>query len=502
MLRNNIYKSLLEYDAQGMSSFHTPGHKNNFFKDLYKLDYTELLGTDDLYNPKKSILETEKKASEVFKSGCSLISAGGCTLCIKTMIALFCKYRSKIICSRMIHRSAVHAMAMLNLEPIFLTPKLSKNKDFYEQVTSFEIEKVLKAEKNVSAVYITSPDYYGTIADVASISKVCKEYNVPILIDNAHGSHLAFLNYNYHPLNLGASATADSLHKTLPVLTGGALLHLKDKSLYNKAKYWMEFFGSSSPSFPIMASIDICLDWLEKEGKAKFFDLEKKVGSIKKLACKRGINTLGEWEKRYSFYSSRYISKHSENKLAINSINNSTPNADLIVQVNTQKKDTTTHGYYCNIKTFFDPVRICFNVNSVGLTGKECAEFFRENKVEPEFYDKSFIVLIPTPFNTNEDFYKLKNAIECLPKEEPINKNSADTNFCVEKICCSLYEAVFKLESEKISTQLAVGRVATRAENICPPGIPIVIPGEVITENIAKAMVSNGIDEVCVAKQT
>ncbi len=496
MRKNTIYKDLLKYSAHGMSSFHTPGHKNAFFEDLYRLDYTELSATDDLYKPKKSILETEKKASKIFNSGCSLISASGCTLCIKAMIALFCKYRSKVICSRMIHRSAIHAMAILDLKPLFLIPRLDANKNFYEQITSHEIEKLLDKNKNdVGAVYITSPDYYGSIADVANISRVCKKYNVPLLVDNAHGSHLAFLSSNYHPLSLGADATADSLHKTLPVLTGGALLHLKDKSLYNRAKYWMEFFGSSSPSFPIMASIDICLDWIKNKGKTEFLKLEEKTRDIKKTAKTCGIDVLYSRADHLTEISKPIFCGSLKNKE-----NDSTDYVNCSSSENIKDDHELLREAYKNA-TLCDPIRICFNVNSVGLTGSECAKLFRKNKVEPEFYDKSFIVFIPTPLNTDEDFFRLADAIRCLPKRGLVHKKETEISFCNRKIGCSLYEAVFKFASEKIATHLTVGRIATRAENICPPGIPIIIPGEIITKNAVNAMVSKGIDEVYVAKQ-
>ena len=195
---------------------------------------------------------------------------------------------------------------------------------------------------------------------------------MPLLVDNAHGSHLAFFKPNLHPLTLGADAVADSLHKTLPVLTGGAILHLKDKRLLEKAKRCMEFFGSSSPSFLIMASIDICLDWLINHGESAFFKLIEKTNEINILAKSRGI----------------------------------------VVPLHTR-----------------DDTRLCFNVKSIGLTGEDCANHFRKYKVEPEFFSEDFVVLIPSPFNTKKDFSRLKEGIKTLCKKNSVSNIDLTKNY-------------------------------------------------------------------------
>ena len=500
MAENTIYNTILGYKRRSMSSFHTPGHKNNFFEGFfYSFDYTELDGTDDLYNPKGAILETEKKASKLFGSGCTLISAGGCTLCIQAMLGVFCKNKSKILCSRVIHRSAINTMAILDLEPVFLLPKLNAKTGIYKQVTSVEIEDFLKKDKYIRTVYITSPDYYGNIANIKNISAVCKKYHVPLLVDNAHGSHLAFLNKNIHPLYLGADATTDSLHKTLPVLTGGALLHLKSQDLYKKAKYFMEFFGSSSPSFPIMASIDLSLNWLKKCGKKEFLKLTNEVHYIKKLAVDYNLASL-EFCTNYTnqindFCKNINIDGHYESLENKNKLKNSKRSHFF--------KNNFNFITNCSAKSNFyplDPARICFNTRSIGLTGEEVVKIFRENKVEPEFYGENFVVLIPSPLNTKHDFYNLKKAIRSLPKRKICFFENTNFDFSLPKILCSLHEAVFERKSVYVNTENALGLVAAKAENICPPGIPIVIPGEEINKKTIEILKRNRITEVKVLK--
>lgn len=407
----SLYEALLEYKTKDMSSFHTPGHKNNFFKNLTKFDYTELTSTDDLYNPTGAIKVMEEKATKLFGSGYSLASATGCTLCIQAMIKLFCKSNSKIICSKMVHKSAVNIMSLLNITPIWLTLKTNAD-NFFLSPSCEEIEYFLeKNHSDVSAVYITSPDYYGTVADVPSISKICKKYDVPLLVDNAHGAHFMFLKPNIHPLNLGADAVADSLHKTLPVLTGGALLHVKDRKYLELAKKCMSFFGSSSPSFPIMVSIDLCLNWLQDYGVSEFLKLKETVKEINILAENCGI----------------IIPKH-------------------------------TH----------DQTRFCFNLKNIGITGKECAEHFRKHKVEVEFCTQDFVVLIPSPFNTERDFTRLKEALETMPKK--INKFTFSSNNNKKK--SNRAEAKWESNTQGES---ATSQVKNSEDNLiknCPPGVP------------------------------
>ena len=512
MLRNFLYASLLDYTRRGMSSFHTPGHKNRFFKKRFnKLDYTELEDTDDLYNPKGAILETEKEASKIFGSGCSLISAGGCTLCIQAMLSVFCEKKSKILCSRVLHRSAINTMAILDIEPVFIAPKIDSVLNFFTQITVEDVEFYLKKYKDIKAVFFFFFYYYGNIADIKSISFVCKKYNVPLLVDNAHGSHLAFLDNNLHPLFLGTDATTDSLHKTLPVLTGGALLHLKDKTLYKKAKYFMEFFGSSSPSFPIMASIDLCLNWIKKYGRKEFLKLEKKVHLLKILAKNYGLLSLDFYnfykkninikdpinlEIKSNLYSDRKQLKENNPQFFIRENNLEFSCKD---RYSPSFESKNKNSFYSEFQESFcptDPTRMCFCTKSLGLTGEAVSKILKKHKVEPEFYGENFVVLIPSPFNTKKDFHNLEKAIKSLPKKKSYEIIKTNETFNLPEVICSLHEAVFERKSLYINVEDSVGRVAAKAENICPPGVPLIMPGEKISEEIVKKLQKNKINQV------
>ena len=431
-----IYKSLVNHKKLKRSSFHTPGHKNNadFLKNILSLDFTELDDTDSLFEASNSILETEKKASEIFNTKRSLISAGGCTLCIQAMLRLVSSPNAKILCSRIVHKSAINTMALLKLEPIFLKQERYVKTGFLKPITPVAVEECLKNCSDVNAVYVTSPDYFGVMADIKGISEVCKKYKIPLIVDNAHGSHLKFLSEDLHPLNLGADISSDSLHKTLPVLTGGALLQINNEKYENKAKSSMALFGSTSPSYPIMASLDLCLDWIVKNAKKEYLSLVEKISEIKNVIKDKGI--------------------------------------------------LMPEG-------LVDPTRISINVKSIGLSGNEVLEHLHSYLIEPELYTDDFVVFIPTPFNTDDDILRLKKALLGLKVKK--SKILADDLFQEDiNLKMPLNDAILK-ESVIVDVRKSKGFISAKTVCQCPPGIPILVPGEVISEYHINFLIRSGV---------
>ncbi len=443
MQNTPLYDALIKHKNLARISFHTPGHKNNnklINKDLQCLDYTELPDTDSLYESHGAIKDSEVLMSKTFGAKNTLFSAGGCTLCIQTMLKLALPYGGKIIASRMIHKSAVNTMALLNAQVIWLMPEKRNQSSFFNQTSADQIKEALSKNPDSAGVYITSPDYYGQIADIKNIAKICKRYNVPLLVDNAHGSHLKFLSPDIHPITLGADMVSDSIHKTLPVLTGGALLHIANEKYISKAKNAMSIFGSTSPSYPIMASIDLCGSWLRNYGHAAFKELEKEVTNIKLTAKEIGL----------------------------------VDNYDIA-----------------------DPVRITLNTAKVGIDGADAAEYFRTRGIEPEMSDNEHVVFIATPMNSKEDFINLKNAIKNLPVSAPLNFVSPI--FTRPTLAKSLHDALFS-KAEQIKTINACGRISSSTVCPCPPGIPILVPGEIINDKSIKSLLHYGIFLIDVLK--
>lgn len=347
-----LYSALLQHQKLGRSAFHTPGHSGGklpFPSDLLQLDVTELPDTDSLYEADGVILQAEQRAANVIGTARTLFSSGGCTLCIQTMLRLVsAKSNCKtILTDRILHRSAVHAMALLDLNPVWLMPRADAGSGFPGRIHRDDVEFLLKKHSDVAAVYVTSPDYFGVLADIKGIAEVCKKYGVPLLVDNAHGAHLFLTSEDRHPIHQGAAMTACSAHKTLPVLTGGAWLNIADKAYVEDAKDAMALFGSTSPSYPVMASLDLCAQWAETQAKKAYKALEQRVAKIRELAVANGLALpIGE----------------------------------------------------------ADPTRITLQTAPIGLTGEEVVRVFHNHFVEPEYADGANIVLIATPFHTEEDF--------------------------------------------------------------------------------------------------
>ena len=422
-----LYNRLIEHNKLNRASFHTPGHKCRGFFDggMISLDYTELPDTDALYEANDVILKTEIRAAKLFGAERSLISAGGCSLAIQAMLKIASESGGKLLCARNAHRSAVNAIALLGIEPVWISP--DRENGFTGRISPEKVEEILGADKDIKACYITSPSYYGEISDIPAISEICHRHGVILLVDNAHGSHLAFMRDNMHPISNGADMSACSLHKTLPVLTGGALLNIANSELSENAKDAMALFGSTSPSYIIMTSIDLCVDYMSGEGKKLYSECEERVAGLKKIASQRGI-------------------KQPEG--------------------------------------LCDPLRITLNTASVGLAGEEQEEYFEGHGIDCEFCDGENAVLICT--------------IKEIPLGKCINSKGIFTEAPIRKL--SVREAMLSV-SETVSTEESVGRVAVSTACPCPPGIPLIMPGEIISREIAERLSESGIKKVKVIKQ-
>ena len=444
-MKKHFYNALIEYKNLDRSSFHTPGHKGKFLSefDLFSLDFTELPFTDSLYEASGVIKKSEESVSKLYGSEASFISSGGNTLCIQAMIRLMAKSGDKILCDRVVHRSVVSAMALLGIEPIWLKRTICEDAGLAGEIDLEDLKLKLSQHFDIKAVYLTSPSYHGVLQDVDQISLICKNYGIPVIVDNAHGSHLKFLGL--HPLDLGASMTADSAHKTLPVLTGGAWLHVKDAKFKEHAKAAMSLFGSTSPSYPVMASLDICRQWLEENGEREFLLLKEQVTLVKEIASARGIFIPSE----------------------------------LLLS---------------------DPTRIVLGVHKIGYTGFEFREKLYEFKIEPEFCDDSYVVLIPSPFNDDKDWLRLITALQSIEtRKGKIKSENFEKSMSLPKIRASLFSALIA-DSKKVNTKDSLGETASEIICPCPPGVPVVMPGEEIGTYEKERLINYGIEEINVIK--
>ncbi len=443
MKQTPLWQAVTAYCQKNYSRYHMPGHKGRGVPGMEQVlpyDVTEVKGTDSLFEATEAIAQTEKLFSKLYHTNRSMISCGGSTLCIQAMLALVARPEGKVIAGRNIHVSAVNAMALLGLNPVWVYPKPDAGTGLPGRVQPADIESALAANPDAAAVYLTSPDYYGVLCDIAAISVICKTYNVPLLVDNAHGSHLAFLSPSLHPIAAGADLCSDSLHKTLPALTGSALLQIGNSRFAPIAKEKMSLFGSTSPSYLMMLSMDGLIPYLQEQAREDFARTAQFVRQAEFFAEERGFS----------------IPKGKK-----------------------------------------DPVRISLGIAEMGYTGASFGEYLREKGIEPEYVNDSYCVLLPSPLHDEKDQQRLLHAISSCPK---LTAMGQPPGMLVQpRQVISLREAMFS-QREELPVEQCAGRVAAQIKSPCPPGIPIVMNGELIDENIVKILKNYGVTSLNVVK--
>lgn len=443
-----LYKVLREYVEKDMSRLHMPGHKGQDIYglgDIWKYDVTEIETTDNLLNPTGPIKAMELEYSRIYESVVSLISTQGATSCIQTMLTLAATFDGsipdgkKIIVDRNVHISAVNTMALLNVNPVWLYGDYGNNECMSKLISASQVEKMILEHSDAVAVYITSPNYFGLFADVKAIAEICKKYSKLLLVDNAHGAHFKFIGNKNHPIALGADCCSDSLHKTLPVLTGGAILHIGNETLVKNAKKVFSMYSSTSPSYLTILSVDVLIDYINNRAVEDYKNLVCKVDSLEKVAVEQGF-VIPQGEK--------------------------------------------------------DRTRLVIGLGNIGVSTDEIIKIFRNNKIEPEYENGYWIVFIFSPQNRDIDFERLESTLKEIGKQ--FRGNPSGRGFSVippryeNQIAMGLREAIFR-QSEKISVMDAAGRVSAQPITTCPPGVPIIMPGEIVSRETIWALQKNGI---------
>lgn len=450
-------------DSEG-ARFHMPGHKGQAFLGCEKIDITEIYGADSLYEAEGIIAESEKNAGSLFGSGKTLFSTEGSSQCIRAMLylAVLNKKPGKrpiVVAARNVHKSFIFAAALLDFDVVWLWPEQNGDKDTDGSATgqpdsicrcpvsADRVEQqLLELGDAVAAVYLTTPDYLGGQLEVARIAEVCHKYNVILAVDNAHGAYLRFLESSGHPMDLGADICCDSAHKTLPVLTGGAYLHISKhapKVFMEQAKYAMGLFGSTSPSYLTMASLDLCNAYLS-DGYAERLDrIINKIQALKSALGEAGWRVV--------------------------------PSDPLKVTVEIPLD--TADG---NTMTLRDV-----------LTAR-----LRAQGVELEYADPDFLVFMLTPETTERDMERLRSALGT--NEIPYVTRKRVSIPCTRQVL-SIREAMFS-EAERVPLEKAKGRICRIPTVSCPPAIPIAVPGELITEAMLDVFAYYGIDSLDVVK--
>lgn len=434
-----------EYKNSGKLRLHMPGHKGKDFLGIEGYDITEISGADVLYDANGIIRESEEIAAKLFGAKKTVYSAEGSSLSIRAMLYLAVLHAKEngrkpiIAAGRNAHRVFMTAAALLDFEIAWIFPETKENIISCD-ISPEYLDDFLSKEKP-SAVYITSPDYLGNIADIKGISDVCKKHGALLLVDNAHGAHLGFLSENMHPIALGADICCDSAHKTLPVLTGGAYLHISENApdiMSVCAENAMSLFASTSPSYIIMQSLDMANKYIADGYPERLEKTAISVKNLKKRLADYGFDIIGN-----------------------------------------------------------EPMKLTMSPKSMGYTGEEIAEIFSVNGVECEFSDPDFAVMMFTPEIGKDEIEQIGNILLNIEKREIITEKPPALS--VPERAMTVREAVFS-PSEEIDVSECEGRILASSAISCPPAIPIVVCGEKIDKSAIECFEYYGIKKCRVVR--
>lgn len=458
------------YAQSGTSRLHMPGHKGQSFLGFEPWDITEIKGADELYGADGIIAQSEANATRLFGTVHTYYSTEGSSQCIRAMLCLALQaapaagQRPVLLAARNAHKALLYAAALLDFDIQWLWPAPQDAGALCScPVSAAKLTGVLQGlaqqGKRPFGVYITSPDYLGGVQDIAALAEVCKDFGVPLLVDNAHGAYLRFLPQGgQHPIALGAAMCCDSGHKTLPVITGGAYLHLgKNAPVQDEAavRNALALFGSTSPSYLILQSLDKCNQNLSEGYPLRLLQC---CGHLTRL--RRKLNEAA-------------AAKHCPGPLALES----------------------------------EPLKVTLDAAVLGLSGTELAEKLRAAKIECEYADPRYLVLMFTPDNPPQDFERLSAAVLRIAEElaGPVTlpEETAGEFAELERGLhrrCTIRQAVFAPQ-EQLPAEQAVGRICAMPTVSCPPAIPIVVSGEQITPAAAAWMKRYHVEEVSVIRE-
>ena len=444
MSKTPICDFVNNYAQKNALRLHMPGHKGIPLLGFEALDITEFDGADSIYEASSISAQSEQIASDLFGSAC-FYSTEGSSQCIRAMLYLARLYALKdkkplrIAAGRNAHKVFLSAAALLDWEVSWL---ISQEKTSYLSCPIEPVELDAFLQKNpVAAVYVTSPDYLGNLLDIGALAEVAHRHGCLLLVDNAHGAYLKFLPQSLHPMDLGADICCDSAHKTLPALTGAAYLHIAPNApafLRENAKNALALFGSTSPSYLILQSLD-------------------------------RVNA--------------YLYNGYREKLSA-----------FLIQVKQLKDTLSAQGY---VLFGDEPLKVTLDAKAYGYTGDELADILLKKNIFCEFHDPDHLVMMLTPENTAQELEILSNALLSIPRRDRIL--TPPPVFSVPKPILSVTDGVLSV-GENIPVDQCIGRILSASSVGCPPAVPIAVPGEQLDKSTLAAFRYYGISSLWVIK--
>ena len=463
--RKDLFAELINIYEENIISFHTPGHKNgkifdklslNEFKNqISYIDTTEIIGTDNLHNPNGIIKKAQEEAREIFKSQQTYFLVNGSTSGIYSMIMGSTSPGDKVIVDRNCHQSIINAMILGDIIPQFVYPEIDIEQAIPLAISSEEVEKQLIKHPDARAVVITYPNYYGICSDLKKIGEIVHKHNKILLVDEAHGAHLGLSEgLPMTALECGADIVVQSTHKTLPSFTQSSMLHLQGERVdKDRVEFMLRLHQSSSPSYILMASLDLALNIYKNHGKRLMEELLYNIQAFKnKVKSLQGFNIFDK-----DIIGRNYIKDIDITKIWITMTNN--------------------------------------------IKGHELEEILREKyNIQMELSNLYGVLALTTIGNDREDFDKLLGALEDISnqsKEKEI-MDMSHIHYPKTKSIITPRKALYS-KKESVKLEASVGHISGEYIIPYPPGVPLLIPGEFIDENMiryVKELINKGMEVI------
>lgn len=453
-LSSPLYEKLTAYGEADYCGFHMPGHKRHMgdMVSPFRIDITEIDGFDDLHHPKEQgiLVQAQERAARLYKAEETHFLVNGSTAGVLSAISACVHPGGELLLARNSHKSAYHGAGLRGLKVWYLYPQILKSPGINGGILPSDVENALAEHRGIRAVFVTSPTYEGVCLDVRAVAEICHRRGVPLIVDQAHGAHFPFSGYfPEDALSAGADIVIQSVHKTLPALTQTALLHIQGRLAdRERLRYYLSVYQTSSPSYVLMASIDNCMEQLKRQGKELFAAYVERLerfrnscADLKKLGLmgKECIGKAGIWD--------------------------------------------------------FDCSRLVISVPKGGISGYEILKRLRlEYHIQMEMAADSYVTGISGAADREEDFERLGYAlhqIEYSLEEEsgrmqnPDEEESAGQAALAAPSAMTLGRAL-EQEKEWLERKHCLGRISAAYLYLYPPGIPLAVPGEILTEGICR----------------
>lgn len=440
-MKTPILDFVTRYASGDIVRMHMPGHKG--VGETESLDITEVYGADSLYEAEGIIRESEGYATDLFGSP-TYYSTEGSSHAIRAMLYLSYLYAraegksTTVLAGRNAHKAFITASALIGFDVEWL---YTEGGYMSCPITRDSLTARLDSMSNMPmAVYITTPDYLGNTVDIAELSEVCHERGVLLLVDNAHGAYLRFFSPSRYPTDLGADMCASSAHKTLPVLTGGAYLHIREDltdRLPISVKDAMAQFGSTSPSYLTLISLDKANAYLATDFPSDLARLATATDRVKSALISHGYTLVGD-----------------------------------------------------------ERIKITISAKPYGYLGTELAELLRGKGIEVELADPDFVVLMPSVASLDE-LDRVVSALTSIPKKTE-KLDTPPVQF-IPHTAMTPRDAMLR-PTERVRVADAAHRVLATVTVACPPAVPILVSGEVVTNDAIALFEYYGIEYIRVVR--